>query len=139
MNYASKTSGAIIVDKSGSSKGMGNVLVDDKDKYALTPCEDEQWAVVGLSEEIQVTRITISNYERYSSTTKDFQLLGATSFPAASWQDLGNFRANATTGEQVRRGASEGGGGSRGSGRGFASAALSLVLGKPGLEARAMR
>ena len=50
--------------------------------------------------QIQVKTLIISNYEKYSSTTKDFVLLGATSFPTQTWVNLGDFVANFSTGSQ---------------------------------------
>lgn len=74
QNYASRDSGATMLESSPASKGMANLLVDDKDKYAISPCEDRQWAVLGLSEDILVRTIKISSYEKYSSLVKDFQV-----------------------------------------------------------------
>lgn len=74
QNYASRDSGAMMLESSPASKGMANLLVDSKDKYAISPCEDKQWAVLGLSEDILVRTIRISSHEKYSSLVKDFQV-----------------------------------------------------------------
>lgn len=72
-NYASADSGAVMLESSPGSKGMYNLLVDSKDKYAISPCEEKQWAVFGLSEDIMVRTIKIISHEKYSSLAKDFQ------------------------------------------------------------------
>ena len=74
QNYASRDSGAVMLESSPASKGMANLLVDSKDKYAISPCEDKQWAVLGLSEDLLVRTIRISSHEKYSSLVKDFQV-----------------------------------------------------------------
>ena len=43
-----------MLELSRNSKGMSNILVNDKDKYAITPCVDKKWVVIGLSEDIMV-------------------------------------------------------------------------------------
>lgn len=74
QNYASRDSGAVMLESSPGSKGMGNLLMDSKDKYAISPCEDKQWAVLGLSEDILVRTIRVSSHEKYSSLVKKFQV-----------------------------------------------------------------
>lgn len=74
QNYASRESGAALLESSPGAKGMANLLVDSKDKYAISPCEDKRWAVLGLSEDIVVRTIKISSHEKYSSLVKDFQV-----------------------------------------------------------------
>jgi hypothetical protein len=51
--------------------------MSDKDKYALTPTEERLWFVLGLSEDILVDAVLISNYERYASSPKRIQILGS--------------------------------------------------------------
>lgn len=74
QNYASRDSGAVMLESSPMSKGMPNLLLDSKDKYAITPCEQQQWAVLGLSEDILVKTIIVGSHEKYSSLLKDFQV-----------------------------------------------------------------
>ncbi|GMH47027.1 hypothetical protein TrRE_jg3774 [Triparma retinervis] len=100
LNYASTSAGAIVLEKSPNSKGMSNILVNDKDKYALTPCEDKKWVVIGLSEDIQIKTIIMAHYEKFSSTTSAFQLLGSQTFPTQEWRNLGTFTAKIQQGEQ---------------------------------------
>lgn len=73
-NYASRNAGAVMLESSGGSKGMGNLLLDDLDSYAISPCEEKQWVVFGLSEDIMVRTIKIISHEKYSSLVKDFQV-----------------------------------------------------------------
>ena len=75
INYASQDAGAVVLESAPGSKGFANLLVDDRDKYAISPCAEKKWVVIGLSEDIRVRAVTIANYEKYSSTVKEFQVL----------------------------------------------------------------
>ena len=51
FNFASQAAGAIILDQSPSTaKGFNNLLNNDKDKYGISPCSENKWVVIGLSE-----------------------------------------------------------------------------------------
>jgi len=96
VDYANKSTGAIILDKSPNFKGTGNLLLSNNDRYAISPCEEEgtKYVIIGLSEDIQVNTIKLSSYERYSSTTRKFEVLGSTTYPISSkWEKLGTFEA----------------------------------------------
>ena len=99
VDYASKSAGALIIEKSSSFKGTSNLLNSDKDKYAIAPCEDKKKVVLSLSEDILVKTIKLSNYERFSSTVKDFQVMGSQTLE--KWVDLGTYTAKAGNGEQI--------------------------------------
>lgn len=99
-NYASRDSGAVLLEHSPSTKGADNLLVDSKDKYAISPCEDKQWVVIGLSEDILVRTIVLGSHEKYSRTVKEFQVLASLSFPVDHWMDMGTFTAQQVLGEQ---------------------------------------
>lgn len=91
VDYASKSAGALILEKSSSWNGISNVLNGDKDKYAIIPCEEPQKSVViGLSEDILVKQIVLSNYERYSSHIGTFQVMGSPQ-TMGNWVDLGTY------------------------------------------------
>ena len=99
VDYASKAAGALILEKSSSFKGTSNLLNEDKDKYAIAPCEDKKFVVVGLSEDILVKQIILANYERFSSRVKDFQVLGSQTM--GKWVDLGTYTAKPDNGKQT--------------------------------------
>jgi hypothetical protein len=99
VDYASKSAGALIIEKSSSFKGTSNLLNGDKDKYAITPCEDKKFVVMSLSEEILVKQIKLANYERFSSSVKDFQVMGSQTL--GKWFDLGTYSAESGNGEQT--------------------------------------
>ncbi|CAM9308683.1 unnamed protein product, partial [Ectocarpus fasciculatus] len=101
QNYASRDSGAVLLEASPASKGMQNLLLDSKDKYAISPCEDKQWAVLGLSEDILVRSLVIGSHEKYSSLLKEFQVLASQTYPVNEWLDLGTFTAKFVQGEQT--------------------------------------
>ena len=99
VDYASKSAGALILEKSSSFKGTSNLLNEDKDKYAIAPCEEKKFVVVGLSEDILVKQIILANYERFSSRVKEFQVLGSQTM--GKWVDLGTYTAKAGNGKQT--------------------------------------
>jgi hypothetical protein len=99
VDYASKSAGALILEKSHSMKGTSNLLNGDKDKYAIAPCEDKKFVVIGLSEDILVKKIILVNYERYSSQVKDFKVLASQNL--GTWVDLGTYTAKPGNGEQM--------------------------------------
>jgi hypothetical protein len=99
VDYASKAAGAQIIEKSSSFKGTSSLLNDDRDRYAIAPCQDKKFVVMSLSEDIRVEVIKLANYERFSSTVKDFQVMGSQTL--GKWTDLGTYRAASGHGEQV--------------------------------------
>ena len=100
LNYASTSSGAIVLSQSSSSKGMKNILSDDKDGYALTPCGEDKWVVLGLSEDIEITTVILAHYEKFSSTTNQFKVQGSLKYPTRDWVTLGSYNATISHGEQ---------------------------------------
>ena len=74
INYASQDAGAVVLDASPGMKGTSSLLDDNPDKYSITPCAEKKWLVLGLSEDIRVKTIVIANYEKYSSTVREFQV-----------------------------------------------------------------
>ncbi|ETV86353.1 hypothetical protein, variant [Aphanomyces astaci] len=102
QNYASKDSGATVLDHAPGTKGSVNLLVPDKDRYMLIPCATEKkWIVISLSEDIHADEIALANYEKFSSTTREFLVLGSINYPSDTWVVLGNFTAANHNGEQL--------------------------------------
>ncbi len=100
VDYASKSAGALIIEKTAEFKGTSNLITGDRDRYAIVPCSEEKKQVVmSLSEDILVKEIKLANYERFSSTVKDFQVKG--SHTLGKWVDLGTFTATSSKGEQT--------------------------------------
>ncbi len=99
VDYASKSAGALIIEKSSGFKGTSNLLNADKDRYAIAPCEEKKFVVISLSEDILVKQIKLSNYERFSSSVKDFQIMGSQTL--GKWFDLGTYSATPGNGEQA--------------------------------------
>jgi len=100
VNFASISAGAVVLEASPKATGYHNLLNDDKDKYGISPCAEKKWVVIGLSEDIVIEDIVLSNYEKYSSSLRDFQVLGSTSYPVSEWMDLGTFSAAPDLGDQ---------------------------------------
>lgn len=102
QNYASLDAGATILDSAPETKSPTNLLVPDKDRYMLIPCEkSRKWVVVSLSEDVHADAIALANFEKFSSPVKDFLVLGSVAYPTDTWFVLGNFTAAHASGEQV--------------------------------------
>ena len=114
VDYASKSAGAVILDSSPNFQGVSNLLQQDRDKYAIVPCDgggssnsdttittEPKYVVIGLSEDILVKQFAIANYERYSSQMKEIRLFGSVSTNAirqqSHWIHLGDFTAKPNT------------------------------------------
>jgi len=101
VDYASKSAGALILEKSPNFQGTSNLLNADQDKYAIVPCDEPQkYVVIGLSEDILVKQVILANYERYSSRVKEFALQGSTT-AVGDWVEIGRFEAKEGNGKQV--------------------------------------
>eukprot|EP01138_Halocafeteria_seosinensis_P002680 gb/GECG01002740.1/.p1 GENE.gb/GECG01002740.1/~~gb/GECG01002740.1/.p1 ORF type:complete len:1170 (+),score=154.16 gb/GECG01002740.1/:1-3510(+) len=100
-DFASQAAGAVILAKNPEAKGAKNLLVDDKDAYCMSPCDKSKFVVIGLSEDVLVDTVVLANYERYSSSIKDFLVLGSQRYPTNEWILLGNFTAEDVYGEQT--------------------------------------
>ena len=99
FDYASKSAGALILEKSAGWKGASSLLTSDNDRYAIIPCaETSKSVVISLSEDILVKHVVLANYERFSSTVKEFQLLGSQTM--GKWVDLGTYTAKQGGGKQ---------------------------------------
>jgi len=100
VDYASKSAGALILEKSKNFQGTSNLLNNDKDKYAITPCNNNEnkFVIIGLSEDILVKQIKIYNYERFSSRMKDIEIWSSQAME--TWTHLGTFHAKSMNGEQ---------------------------------------
>ena len=101
VNYAHKSAGAVVLEKSSNFKGTSNLLTSDNDKYAISPCNDKKYVVIGLSEDILVKQIVLANFERYSSHIQNFQILGSQAYPTGNWHDLGIYTAKPGNGVQI--------------------------------------
>ena len=104
VDYASNKAGSQILEQSPSLKGASNLLTGDKDKYSIAPCMDKKYIVIGLSEDILVKQIILTNYERYSSRVKEFQVLASQEYPTPNedyWNSIGTFEAHSKSGEQA--------------------------------------
>jgi len=94
VDYASKAAGALILASSKNFQGASNLLQKDNDRYAIVPCEEEsKYVVIGLSEDILVKQVVLSNFERYSSHMKEIHLSGSATAAMGSkdWIDLGTY------------------------------------------------
>eukprot|EP01029_Cantina_marsupialis_P016798 TRINITY_DN3764_c0_g1_i1.p1 TRINITY_DN3764_c0_g1~~TRINITY_DN3764_c0_g1_i1.p1 ORF type:complete len:826 (-),score=233.88 TRINITY_DN3764_c0_g1_i1:367-2844(-) len=101
VNFASKDAGAIVLAKSSEANGVSNLLSFDMDKYArFYASVDENFFVVGLSEDVAIDTFVFANFEKYSSTIKEFQLLGSDKYPTTNWELLGEYKARDELGIQ---------------------------------------
>lgn len=108
VNYASASDGAKVLAANKDAKGISNVLNENKDTYMISPCASDKWLVMELSQEAAVDSIVIANFEFYSSSLKEFELLGTQEHPqftkegkdpiknfegGVEWIHLGSFEA----------------------------------------------
>lgn len=107
VNYAAEKAGAVVLQSSHSLVGAKNLLDDDKDKYARSPCDQSKWLIINLSEDIRIDSLVLANYEKFSSMVKDFQVLYSVKCPSLDgdedsdgWMELGTFQAKEKAGEQ---------------------------------------
>ena len=100
VDYASKSAGALVIEKSSGWKGTSSLLMSDNDRYALVPTnENPKYVIIALSEEINVKQVVLSNYERYSANVKQFQIWGSQTM--AEWAIFGEFTAKVGSGKQT--------------------------------------
>ena len=52
VNYAAEKAGAVVLSSSDALIGAKNLLDDDKDKYARSPCDQSKWVIINLSEDV---------------------------------------------------------------------------------------
>eukprot|EP00898_Chlorokybus_atmophyticus_P000252 jgi/Chlat1/1227/Chrsp115S00069 len=102
FNYAAADFGAKVVAANAGSKSASAVLSKDRDKYMLNSCSaPEKWVVIELSEEALVDTVALTNYELFSSSVRDFQVLGSRTYPTSEWLLLGEFEAQRATQKRV--------------------------------------
>jgi hypothetical protein len=91
-NFASKTTGAKLLFTSRPLTSASAILSDRSDKYLAFPCSSEPFYIdIGLSEEILLSDVELSNLELYSSHLRRFKLLTSMEYPATEWQFGGVF------------------------------------------------
>uniref|UniRef100_A0A6U9QGU5 SUN domain-containing protein n=1 Tax=Picocystis salinarum TaxID=88271 RepID=A0A6U9QGU5_9CHLO len=108
VNYASASDGAKVLAANKDAKGISNLLNENKDTYMISPCASDKWLVMELSQEAAVDSIVVANFEFYSSSLKEFELLGTQEHPqftkegkdpikdfegGVQWIHLGSFEA----------------------------------------------
>ena len=99
VDYASKSAGALVLEKSPKFQGTSNLLNGDRDRYAIAPCGEKKFVVLSLSEDIYVKQVKLANYELYSSRVKDIQI--QISQTMGNWVDLGIYTATPDSGVQA--------------------------------------
>jgi hypothetical protein len=100
-NFASQAAGALVVAANPEATGVGSLLTSDADSYALSRCDVKKWVIIGLSEDVLVDALVVSNEEKYSSAVHHFRVVGSQKYPASEWIVLGNFTADNVLGEQT--------------------------------------
>lgn len=99
-NFASEAAGAVIMGSNPEMTGVGSLLAADGDSYALSRCDAKKFVTIGLSEDVMVDTLVLTNEEKYSSSVQHFRVLGSQKYPASEWVVLGNFTAANRLGEQ---------------------------------------
>eukprot|EP00939_MAST-03C_sp_MAST-3C-sp1_P000086 g86.t1 len=108
FNFASIGAGAQILAASEGTQEKESILIDDVDKYLMTPCQKVEegknppvwWFVIQLSEDIIVNSVTISHFEMYSSSVREFMVLGSATYPTNEWHLLLKAEASPSRGKE---------------------------------------
>lgn len=72
----------MILTKSAEARNTRNILMGDDDKYMYMERKLPIYFVIGLKEEIAVSKISVKSREMYSSIVKHFIVEGSFSFPS---------------------------------------------------------
>ncbi len=92
VNYASKSSGSIVLDSTDVFKYVGHVLNDDSNEYALVPCATrKKYITISLGQDALVDTVSLHNNEAYSGTLTDVQVLGSAKYPTKQWMLMGEI------------------------------------------------
>lgn len=92
-NFASKDSGATILQKSAGVKNPKAILSANKDEYLILPSckEDEKYSlIINMSEDVTIDTIVISNHEDFSDNLSEIELKGSIDYPPEKWVRLGS-------------------------------------------------
>ena len=106
INYASAYLGAKVVDHHNDAKGAHHLLVEGSEKYMTIPCQSERKRfTIQLAREIEISMIQLSNEEYFSSSIKNFTLIGSRQYPCrppeCMWRVLGSLQAAHTREAQL--------------------------------------
>lgn len=91
-NFASKDSGATIIQSSKGVKNPKAVLSATPEEYLILPscnAEQEYSLIINLSEDVAVDTIVISNHEEFSDSLQEISFLGSIDNPPEKWVPLG--------------------------------------------------
>lgn len=102
FNYASGDCAATVVKTNSDAKGASAILSEVKDSYLLNRCSTpNKFVVIELCQDILVSSIAMANFELFSSMFRKVRFSVSDSFPATSWQVLGETEAQNIRDTQV--------------------------------------
>jgi hypothetical protein len=81
VNYASAALGAKIVSSNVEGKHASALLLDEEERYWMSPCSANRSVVIELAESVLVKSITLMHNEYYSSISRAVLLQGAQIMP----------------------------------------------------------
>ncbi|OMJ72754.1 hypothetical protein SteCoe_28735 [Stentor coeruleus] len=88
-DYAAIDSRGKILDNSRDIYGAKGILIKDKDKYLLVPCQKvEKWVDISLSEDILIDEVMFLQGEIYSSPFKEIEIWYSFHYPTDNWEFL---------------------------------------------------
>lgn len=58
VNFASQAAGALVLRRNPEMKGSKKLLIEDRDQYALSPCNAKKFVVIQLSDDVRITRVS---------------------------------------------------------------------------------
>ncbi|CAI2363045.1 unnamed protein product [Moneuplotes crassus] len=95
-NFASSSSGAVLLESPKGATGSGNILKNGKDEYVIIPCSAKKEFVISLSEDTVIEKFQLLSQEEFSSKIEQFDLYGSDTYNSEEpkWEKLGSFIAN---------------------------------------------
>lgn len=88
-DYAASDSRGRILDNSRDMYGAKGILIKDKDKYLLVPCDKtEKWIDISLAEDILIDEVMFTQGEIYSSAFKEVEIWYSFHYPTETWELL---------------------------------------------------
>jgi hypothetical protein len=93
-NFASKDSGATIIQSSKGVKSRKAILSSSKEEYLILPSckDDEEYSLtINLSEDVAVSAVVVSNHEEFSDSLLEIEFTGSIDYPPSEkWLPLGS-------------------------------------------------
>ena len=92
-DYAAEDKGGKVLAHNPEAKQADALVKSSKNSYVRNPCDAKKWVVIELAQEIIPERVVLMDHEKFSSSVKQFQVLGSKTYPVKNWVLLGDLTA----------------------------------------------